>query len=319
MTDQLDNPQNSNNSTSPEDIESSSLANQPLLPDFDSTPAEANSPDIPVKTSEAAPPNLNHLFTGEPPPEDIETSPTNPVYKISSAEADLSNNYPLPDGTDDEATKADDENSPSGWQTTWAIVKEVGETIILTLVIFLVIQLFVRNFRVVGTSMVGNLHDGQYLIIDKMSYNPYVRDYLGIGGPDRGDVIVFKPPRNPNDDYVKRVIGLPGEKVQVISGQVHINDEPLDETFAPKSGSYSMQAPVVVPEGQLFVLGDNRNNSNDSHNWGPLPMENIVGRAWISYWPPDQWGIIPSDAPTEEATVWYLLDQIIPTANAQND
>ena len=195
----------------------------------------------------------------------------------------------------------------------------MGETIILTLIIFFLIQLFVRNFRVVGTSMVGNLHDGQYLIIDKVSYSPFLRETIGIGGPKRGDVIVFKPPRNPEDDYVKRVIGLPGEKVQVIQGQVFINDEPLTEPFRPTPGTYSMSKPVIVPQDQIFVLGDNRNNSNDSHNWGTLPLENIVGRAWISYWPPDQWGTIPRDVPSSEATLWHFVGQVIPTANAQNE
>jgi signal peptidase I len=167
--------------------------------------------------------------------------------------------------------------------------------------------------------MVNNLHDGQYLIIDKVSYNPILNDILGIGGPKRGDVIVFKPPRNPGDDYVKRVIGLPGEKIQVVKGQVFVNDQLLEEPFQPNTGTYSMPAPVIVPQNQIFVLGDNRNNSNDSHNWGPLPMENIVGRAWLSYWPPDQWGTIPRDGPTDEATIWYLLNQFTPNANAHNE
>lgn len=211
------------------------------------------------------------------------------------------------------------EDKPSGWQTAWAVIREVGETIILTLVIFFLIQMVIRNFRVVGTSMVNNLHDGQYLIIDKLSYSSLVIEILGMGGPERGDVIVFKPPRNPEDDYVKRIIGLEGEKVQVINGQVFINDEPLTEPFQPTPGSYTMPAPVIVPAGQVFVLGDNRNNSNDSHNWGPLPVENIVGRAWLSYWPPDQWGVIPRDAPTEQATLQYFIEQLIPHANAQSE
>jgi len=239
-----------------------------------------------------------------------------PVYKISAARPDLPGHI-LPPSNEEEDGDSTDE--PSGWQTAWAITREVGETILLTLVIFFVIQFFIRNFRVVGTSMVNNLHDGQYLIINKITYNPYLIEYLGFGGPKRGDVIVFKPPRNLNDDYVKRVIGLPGEEVQVIKGEVFINGRRLEEPFQPITGSYTMPAPVVVPEGQVFVLGDNRNNSNDSHNWGPLPIENIVGRAWLSYWPPDYWGTIPRNSPTQEATLWHLLDQFPPHANAQNE
>ena len=246
------------------------------------------------------------------------------IYHVSPAEAESSSMLeppivePLSVGKDED-NPADSENETSGWKTAWAIVREVGETVILTLIIFLLIQMVVRNFRVVGTSMVSNLQDGQYLIIDKVSYNPWITEYLGIGGLQRGDVIVFEPPRRPEEDYVKRVIGLPGEKVQVIKGEVLINDQPLDEPFEPTIGSYTMPEPVTVPSGQVFVLGDNRNNSNDSHNWGPLPIENIVGRAWISYWPPDLWGTIPRDGPTEEATLKHLMQQVIPSANASNE
>jgi len=291
---------------------------QPPLPDFQPDPEEPEPDQNAVKASHATPPDLRSLFADSQITELPQTEPAadEPLFQTSPAEPDLSG-YTMPP-LEEEPSPAEEE-SPSAWQTTWAIVREVGETIILTLIIFFLIQLFIRNFRVVGTSMVNNLHDGQYLIIDKVSYNPFVTDTLGLGGPKRGDVIVFKPPRNPKDDYVKRVIGLPGEKVQVIKGEVFVNDKPLPEPFQPTQGSYTMPAPVVVPEGQVFVLGDNRNNSNDSHNWGPLPAENIVGRAWVSYWPPDQWGLIPRDAPTEEATLWYFVDQVIPTANAHNE
>ena len=301
--------------TSEDHLSSTSL--ETPLPNFNPPIPEATEPQNTIKSSTATPQNLDHFLTSQRLGEEPESSDglvSKPVYKISSAEPDLSSHI-MPD--EDEAIS--EEESPSVWRTAWAITREVGETVILTLIIFLLIQLVIRNFRVVGTSMVGNLHDGQYLIIDKISYSPFLTDNLDIGGPKRGDVIVFKPPRNPNDDYVKRVIGLPGEKVQIIQGQVFINDQPLEEPFQPVPGTYSMSTPVIVPEDQVFVLGDNRNNSNDSHNWGPLPVENIVGRAWISYWPPDQWGTIPRDTPTEEATLWHFLNDIIPSANAHNE
>lgn len=207
---------------------------------------------------------------------------------------------------------------PSSWKTFTAFAREAGETILMTIVIFFLIQMVVRNFRVVGTSMVNNLHDGQYLIIDKVTYNPLLTDIVGIGGIQRGDVIVFEPPNRPEDDYVKRVIGLPGETVEVRYGEVYINNERLPEPFRPQTGSYNMP-PVVVGPREVFVLGDNRNNSNDSHNWGTLPIENIVGRAWISYWPPDEWGYIPRDRPTEQATLKYFLEGLIPRANAEEN
>ena len=237
------------------------------------------------------------------------------VYRVSSAEAPDFSGYTLPP-LDDELPP--EEAEPEGWKTAWAVIREVGETIILTLIIFFVIQAFIRNFRVVGTSMIGNLHDGQYLIIDKVTYNEFLNDTLGIAGPQRGDVIVFEPPNRPDDDYVKRIIGLPGETVEIIGGQVYIDGVPLDEPFQPNQGSYTIP-PQVVPDGQVFVLGDNRNNSNDSHTWGPLPIENIVGRAWISYWPPVHWGTIPRDAPTSQATLKHLVDSLVPNANAENE
>ncbi len=283
------------------------------LPEFPTQPPAA-SPEW-----HAAPADIPAAAHVDAPPPDDSPAEARPVYRVSPAEAGTPSVLELPDdiapaedGAEATATEG------SGWKTVWAVVREVGETIILTLIIFLLIQMVVRNFRVVGTSMVNNLQDGQYLIIDKVSYNPIISDYLGIGGPQRGDVIVFEPPRRPDEDYVKRIIGMPGEKVQVVKGQVFINDQLLDEPFDPRTGSYTMPEPVVVPDGQVFVLGDNRNNSNDSHNWGPLPVENIVGRAWISYWPPDLWGTIPRDAPTQEATLKYVFQQVIPSANASN-
>lgn len=233
-------------------------------------------------------------------------------YKVSSAQADLSQ-Y----GATAETTEADEK--PSNWQTAWSVLREVGETIILTLIIFFLIQLVIKNFRVDGTSMADNLHNGQYLIIDKLSYYPWLTEYVGIGGPQRGDVVVFEPPNLPGTDYVKRVIALEGEKVEIIQGEVFVNDEPLPQPFLPRHGSYTMP-PRVVPEGEVFVLGDNRNNSNDSHNWGTLPIDNIVGRAWISYWPPDLWGVIPRNAPTEEATLTHWFSNLITgEANAESE
>jgi len=290
------------------------------LPEFRPDISADSDDDLPAaagRSSSAAPSTLAAMLSL--PNESEAESPAGPEprYRVSAAAGDLAD-YALPP---ESALPPDEEvaDKGSGWQTTWAVVREVGETVILTLIIFLLIQMVVRNFRVVGTSMINNLHDGQYLIIDKLSYNPLISDYLGIGGPQRGDVVVFEPPRRPDEDYVKRIIGLPGERVQVIKGVVYVDDEPLPEPFQPKPGSYTMPQPVIVPQGQVFVLGDNRNNSNDSHNWGPLPIGNIVGRAWLSYWPPDLWGTIPRDAPSEQATLKYWLTQVIPSANAKNE
>ena len=194
------------------------------------------------------------------------------------------------------------EETSANWDAVKSVLREIIETVVLTLVIFFLIQTVVRNFRVVGTSMEPNLHNGQYLIIDKISYR--------LGEPKQGDVIVFEPPNRPDEDYVKRVIGLPGDLVEIRSGQVFINNELLDEPYIVRPGAYSMQ-PRRVGVDELFVLGDNRNSSSDSRNWGMLPQDKMVGRAWISYWPPSQWGVIPRDASAESATIAHVLESLI--------
>jgi signal peptidase I len=196
-----------------------------------------------------------------------------------------------------------EEETTANWDTAKSVLREVIETVLLTVVIFLLIQTVVRNFRVVGTSMEPNLHDGQYLIVDKISYR--------LGKPQRGDVVVFEPPNKPGEDYVKRVIALPGELVEIRNGQVLINNQPLDEPYIVRPGSYTYEGRRVGPN-ELFVLGDNRNSSSDSHNWGMLSQDKVVGKAWVSYWPPSQWGVIPRDAPTASATVGHLLEGLIP-------
>jgi signal peptidase I len=287
----------------------------PVLPaeiqPADPQPDELDFLESTYQTSPADPADLTDWLTG--PEEESTPPPVQPIYQISPAEPDWAV-YTQPDLPSEPPM----EEKPSLWRTAWAVTREVGETIILTLIIFFLIQTVIRNFRVVGTSMVNNLHDGQYLIIDKLTYSALFTDMLGLGGPQRGDVIVFEPPNRPGEDYVKRIIGLPGETVEIKQGQVFINGQPLAEPFQPMPGTYTMPNPVVVPEGQLFVLGDNRNNSNDSHNWGTLPVEKVVGRAWLSYWPPNEWGVIPRDQPTEQATLRYFVQELVPSANAGN-
>lgn len=172
----------------------------------------------------------------------------------------------------------------SRWRSARSLGREIIETIILTLVIFFLIRTVVQNFRIEGFSMEPNLHAGQYLIVNKFVYR-------WLHPPQRGDVIVFEYPRSPDRDFIKRVIGLPGEKVEVRRGKVYINDRPLDEPYLNTLGSYDWGPQVIGPD-EYFVLGDNRNNSSDSHSWGTLPKANIIGKAWVSYWPPKYWGLI---------------------------
>jgi len=184
---------------------------------------------------------------------------------------------------------------------------ELLQTVLLTLVIFLGVRSVVQNFRVEGASMEPTLTTGQYLLINKAAYfhvdgTPIANlvptthqgstDYL-FGGPQRGDVVVFRAPPSPDKDFIKRVIGLPGDMVSVKNGQVIVNGERLDEPYIhfPATYTYPFDGqPRQVPDGTYFVLGDNRPNSSDSHVGWFVPVANMVGRAWISYWPPADWG-----------------------------
>ena len=180
-----------------------------------------------------------------------------------------------------EPTKA-----PSSFlRSAGGLARELIETLALTLVIFLLIRFAVQNFRIEGFSMEPNFHDGQFLIVDKLSYM--------LHPPERGDVIVFIPPNNTSKDFIKRVIGLPGDQVEVVSGRVYVNGTPLDEPYPLAPATYSAAA-VTVPPEDYFVLGDNRNNSSDSHSWGPVSVKSIIGKAWVSYWPPQVIGFIPA-------------------------
>ena len=164
-----------------------------------------------------------------------------------------------------------------------SFLRETLETIALTLIIFVVIRAGVQNFRIEGYSMEPNFHDGQYLLISKV-------DYL-LHPPERGDVVVFMSPQDLSRDFIKRVIALPGETVEIREGRVFINNKELVQNYTVNPGSYNF-GPVSVGSDQLFVLGDNRNNSSDSHSWGNLPRSDMIGKAWISYWPPPLWAII---------------------------
>ena len=163
-----------------------------------------------------------------------------------------------------------------------SLLREILETILLTLIIFLTINTTTGRFQVQGSSMEPALHDGQYLVVSKLIY--------WIHPPERGDVIVFRPPNHPDEDYIKRLIGLPGETVEMQNGVVFVDGIRLEEDYIPYPGSSS--GSWTLGDDEYFVLGDNRRNSSDSRSWGPLPRENIVGKAWLCYWPPEEWGAV---------------------------
>ncbi len=159
---------------------------------------------------------------------------------------------------------------------------DILETLVLSVILFVSINVISARIRVDGASMQPTLVTGEYVIVSRLSYR--------LGTPQRGDIIVFHFPRDPSEEYIKRVIGLPGDEVEVNNGLVYVNGQPLDETYLKVKTNYT--GAWRVPDGQLFVLGDNRNNSSDSHDWGTVPMDYVVGKAIVVYWPPTDWSVI---------------------------
>jgi signal peptidase I len=169
--------------------------------------------------------------------------------------------------------------------------RDVVITVIIAVVIFVALQFTVGNFVVIGASMQPSFYQGERVIATKLAYK--------LHEPERGDVIIFRPPEGMDEDLIKRIIGLPGDIVEVKDGVVYVNNEPLDEPYIKNPPSYNYTT-EIVPEGQYWVLGDNRNNSNDSHTGWTVPREDIVGKAWLIIWPPDRWQVVPDYYPSEE-------------------
>lgn len=170
----------------------------------------------------------------------------------------------------------DEDQQPSRLLT---FLKELVETVVLALVLFLVINLLTARVRVDGPSMEPSYQHNNRVVVSKVSY--WFNDI------ERGDVIVFPAPPNPNEDYIKRVIGLPGDRVKVENGSVFVNDKPIDEPYISAPPISNLRE-TSVPEGMVFVMGDNRNVSSDSRSWGPLEIEDIIGKAVFVYWPLDK-------------------------------
>ncbi len=154
-------------------------------------------------------------------------------------------------------------------------VVDTIETILLALILFLAINALSARVRVENVSMRPTLEPGQFLLVNRVSYK--------LGNPHIGDIIVFHAPGVSDMDYIKRVVGLPGDQVRIDQGMIYVNDRPLYEPYISEQPNYT--GSWTVPEGEYFVLGDNRNNSSDSHLWGFVPEEDIVGRALLIYWP----------------------------------
>ena len=193
-------------------------------------------------------------------------------------------------------TAAPNEGAPRGWRRARGPALEIVETLVLTVLIFVGIQTFVAQpFEVRQSSMERTLLGGQYVLVDKLTprWEPYAR----------GDIVVFQPPESWDSGgvpLIKRVIGLPGDTVELIEGRVHVNGVELDEPYVyvergeaqPTDPGFSGTTEWLVPEGDLLVMGDHRGASADSRDFGPIEVANVVGRAWLRYWPFDVFGTL---------------------------
>lgn len=192
---------------------------------------------------------------------------------------------------------------------------DIAETLLLALVLFIAIRGVVLNYRVDGSSMEPTLHNGEMLIVNRRAYLQVPLDrvlgwvpgvdieegavWYPFGAPQRGDIVVFQPPGNSAEPYVKRIIALPGEHVAIRNGAVYINGQRLIEPYLDEPTLWrgmTLDHEYVVEPGHVFVMGDNRNNSSDSRVFGAIPLSSIVGKAWITYWPPDQIQVLSTPA-----------------------
>jgi len=183
--------------------------------------------------------------------------------------------------------------------------REIIITAVLALSIFFLLRFTIDTVIVLGISMEPSFHSGQRILVSKVVYR--------IHEPERGDVIVFKPSNDEKGEFIKRIIALPKDTVEVKDGAVYVNGIELKEPYIKSPPGYPLTK-QKIPANNYFVLGDNRNRSNDSHNGWVVPRQNIVGKAWISIWPPPKWGLVPEHSLSDQLVSLinsYLVQQYI--------
>jgi signal peptidase I len=189
------------------------------------------------------------------------------LYRLETIQSDT---QPQPEPATEQATN---------WKR---FILDILETLVLAVVLYFGINAVSARVRVDGFSMRPTLQDGEYILVNKLAYT--------FSEPARGDIVVFVFPINPEEDLIKRIIGIPGDTISIQDGVLSVNGVGVEEPYINAPPAYS--GTWHVSEGELFVLGDNRNDSRDSHQWGLLPIENVIGRAVLIYWPPEDWQVI---------------------------
>jgi signal peptidase I len=170
-----------------------------------------------------------------------------------------------------------------------SFVRDTLEIIFLALVLYVVIQYAVQTVHVLGSSMYPTLHDNDLLVASKISYK--------LHNPQRGDIIVFKPPDEASRDFIKRIIALPGERLRIVNSVVYVNGQVLREPYLPEKWTYNNNWPAtgqeqIIPPDEYFVMGDNRNHSSDSRTFGPIALDAILGKAEVRIWPLNTTGFL---------------------------
>ncbi|KKM11863.1 signal peptidase I [Clostridiales bacterium PH28_bin88] len=162
---------------------------------------------------------------------------------------------------------------------------ELLESVVIAVILATVIRFFLfQPFYIPSGSMEPTLSPGDRIIVNKLTYR--------FSEPNRGDVIVFKYPLDPQKDYIKRVVAVAGERVEIRNSEVYVNGEAIGEPYLPEGLVFNDFGPVEVPRDSYFVMGDNRNNSQDSRVWGALPEQNVIGKAVLVFWPLGRLGLI---------------------------
>ncbi|MEL7037131.1 MAG: signal peptidase I [Cyanobacteria bacterium J06592_8] len=180
---------------------------------------------------------------------------------------------------------------PTGWKKIWNEQRENILILAIALLLSILIRVLIAEPRYIPSdSMIPTLEIGDRLVVEKVSY------YLH--SPEAGDIVVFSPPKqlqvqgySVQQAFIKRIIGQSGQEIKVRNGTVYVDNQPLEENYIAEPPAYNW-GPKNVPTDHYFVMGDNRNDSNDSHIWGFLPQQNIIGHAVFRFWPPDRWGRI---------------------------
>jgi signal peptidase I len=196
----------------------------------------------------------------------------------------------------DAAGAATTEHSPVS-----SLLREVAEVVVLAVILYIGISFAVQAVHVEGLSMFATLDDNDYLIANKIDYR--------LHAPQRGDIVILRPPTNNSTDFIKRIIALPGERLLIRDGVVYINGHKLDEPYLPEEWTQDNSPPpwssgdgAVIPVNEYFVMGDNRNRSQDSRFFGPINRDRIDGKAWFRIWPLDTFGSIYDKMPTLESS-----------------